>query len=95
LEETEDDGACTAQADYEDAKSVCFKLGIPFYSVNFSKEYWDNVFTYFLKDMHAGARQIPTCFATAKSNLKHFWIIRKKYWCGFDCNGTLCADANR
>ena len=43
-EETADDGACTAEEDYYDVKRVCTKIGIPYYTVNYSKEYYDRVF---------------------------------------------------
>ncbi len=47
-DELGDDGVCTATQDYEDAKRIAEQVGIPFYSVNFTKEYYDRVFTYFL-----------------------------------------------
>ena len=37
-DETDDDGVCTATEDYQDAKRVAEQVGIPFYSVNFTKE---------------------------------------------------------
>ena len=48
--EEKDDGICTATEDYEDVKRVCSTIGIPYYSVNFSKQYWDRVFTHFLEE---------------------------------------------
>ena len=33
----EQDGQCTAEEDYEDVKRVCTKIGIPYFSVNYSK----------------------------------------------------------
>ena len=39
---------CPQEEDYNDAKAVCDKLGIPLHRVDFVKEYWDYVFTYFL-----------------------------------------------
>ena len=42
------DGTCTAETDYEDVKRVCNKIGIPYYSVNYAKEYYDRVFKHFL-----------------------------------------------
>ena len=53
-EETDDDGACTAEDDYSDVRRVCNLLDIPYYSVNFSKQYMDRVFTYFLAEYKAG-----------------------------------------
>ena len=35
------------QDDYEDVKRVCSKIGIPYYTVNFAKEYYERVFEYF------------------------------------------------
>ena len=40
---------CPQEEDYNDAKKVCDKIGIPLYRVDFVKEYWDYVFTYFLE----------------------------------------------
>ena len=47
-EEQDENGCCTAEQDYGDAKRIAEQIGIPFYSVNFSKEYYDRVFSYFL-----------------------------------------------
>ena len=35
------DGTCTAEQDFEDVKRVCNKIGIPYFSVNFAKEYYE------------------------------------------------------
>ena len=48
--EEKDDGICTATEDYEDVKRVCSAIGIPYYSVNFAKQYWDRVFSHFLDE---------------------------------------------
>ena len=39
--------ACTSEQDLKDAKLVCDHLNIPLHVVNFSREYWDKVFSYF------------------------------------------------
>ena len=41
-EETLDNGHCTAEQDYDDVKRVCVNIGIPYYTVNFSKQYMVN-----------------------------------------------------
>ena len=35
-EETDSNGHCTAENDYDDVKRVCVSIGIPYYTVNFS-----------------------------------------------------------
>ena len=58
-EEDDDNGVCTSVDDYEDVKRVCNKLGIPYYSVNFAKEYLDRVFKYFLDEYELGRTPNP------------------------------------
>lgn len=55
----EADGECTAEEDYEDVKRVCTKIGIPYFSVNYAKEYYDRVFQYFLDEYKAGRTPNP------------------------------------
>ena len=45
--------------DYNDAKKVCDKLGIPLHRKDFIKEYWDYVFTYFLDELKKGRTPNP------------------------------------
>ena len=58
-EEEDDNGTCTAETDWQDVREVCDLIGIPCYSVNFAKEYWDRVFSYFLKEYKAGRTPNP------------------------------------
>ncbi len=56
---TIDDEVCTQEVDYQDAEKVADKLGIPLHRVDFIKEYWDNVFTYFLEEYKKGRTPNP------------------------------------
>ena len=56
---TTDSGICPQEEDYNDAKKVCDKLGIPLYRKDFVKEYWDYVFTYFLDELKKGRTPNP------------------------------------
>ena len=58
-EEQDSDGACTAEDDYADVRRVANLLDIPYYTVNFSKQYMDRVFTYFLAEYKAGRTPNP------------------------------------
>lgn len=54
-----DSSICPQEADYNDAKEVCDKLGISLHRIDFVKEYWDNVFTYFLDELKKGRTPNP------------------------------------
>ena len=53
------DGVCPQELDYRDAKLVCDELCIPLYRVDFIKEYWDDVFKYFLSELEKGRTPNP------------------------------------
>ncbi len=53
------DGVCPQELDYRDAKNVCDELCIPLYRVDFIKEYWDDVFKYFLTELENGRTPNP------------------------------------
>ena len=58
-EEKDENGRCTSTADYDDVRKVCDKIGIPYYSVNFVKEYYERVFEYFLESYKQGRTPNP------------------------------------
>ena len=53
------DGICPQEQDFIDAKKVCDYIGIPLYRVDFIKEYWDTVFSYFLSELKKGRTPNP------------------------------------
>lgn len=71
-DEEDDDGNCTATEDYEDVVMVCNQIGIPYYSVNFTKEYWDRVFTYFLNEYKRGRTPNPDVMCNKEIKFKAF-----------------------
>lgn len=58
-DDTDEFGHCTAEDDAEDVRRVCDQIGIPFYTVNFEKEYMDKVFAYFLDEYRNGRTPNP------------------------------------
>ena len=50
---------CPQEQDYNDAKKVADKIGIPLHRIDFIKEYWDDVFTYFLDELKKGRTPNP------------------------------------
>ncbi len=50
---------CPQEMDYNDALKVCEKLKIKLHRIDFVKEYWDYVFTYFLDELKKGRTPNP------------------------------------
>ena len=58
-EEKDENGVCTSEKDWSDARAVCQALDIPYYSVNFARQYWDRVFEEFLREYRLGRTPNP------------------------------------
>ncbi len=58
-EEESEGGACQSESDWADVRRVCSLIGIPYYSVNFAKQYRERVFDYFLREYAAGRTPNP------------------------------------
>ncbi len=71
-DEPDEFGYCTASEDYEDVKRVCAQISIPYYTVNFEKEYWDRVFTYFLDEYKKGRTPNPDVICNKEIKFKAF-----------------------
>ncbi len=59
---TLNESQCPQEKDYEDALKVAEKLNIPLYRIDFVKEYWDYVFSYFLEEYKLGRTPNPDIF---------------------------------
>lgn len=71
-EEKDENGVCMAEEDYKDVIAVAEQLGIPYYSVNFVKEYWDRVFTYFLEEYKKGRTPNPDVMCNKEIKFRAF-----------------------
>lgn len=71
-EEDDDEGYCAAAADLADAQMVCDKIGITLHTVNFSVEYWENVFKLFLEEYQAGRTPNPDILCNKEIKFKAF-----------------------
>ncbi len=71
-EEDDTDDYCSAAEDMADAKSIADKLNIPFKTINFSAEYWDNVFEYFLQEYRSGRTPNPDIMCNKEIKFKAF-----------------------
>lgn len=71
-DDTDEFGVCTATEDFNDVIRVCNQLDIPYYGVNFEKQYWDKVFTYFLDEYKAGRTPNPDVMCNKEIKFKAF-----------------------
>ncbi|MBI2792907.1 MAG: tRNA 2-thiouridine(34) synthase MnmA [Gammaproteobacteria bacterium] len=84
----EDDSStfCSAETDLADVKSICKKLNIPLHTVNFSQEYWENVFSLFLDEYKAGRTPNPDILCNKEIKFKAF--LQHALKLGADCIAT-------
>ncbi|RUM77892.1 MAG: tRNA 2-thiouridine(34) synthase MnmA [Candidatus Thioglobus sp.] len=71
-EEDDTDGVCTAEQDLSDAQKVADKLGVKLHTINFSADYWDDVFDHFLKEHKKGRTPNPDVLCNQKIKFKVF-----------------------
>jgi tRNA-specific 2-thiouridylase len=69
-DDTDENGNCTATEDFEDVRRVCDHIGIPYYGVNFEKEYMERVFHYFLEEYKRGRTPNPDVMCNREIKFK-------------------------
>ncbi|MBT8419479.1 MAG: tRNA 2-thiouridine(34) synthase MnmA [Gammaproteobacteria bacterium] len=72
-EEDDKDGYCAAARDLADVEQVCERLSIPLHTVNFSTEYWDQVFQDFLAELRQGHTPNPDVLCNQKIKFRAFF----------------------
>lgn len=71
-DDTTDSGVCTATEDFEDVARVANQIGIPYYSIDFEKEYWNRVFEYFLDEYRHNRTPNPDVMCNKEIKFKSF-----------------------
>ena len=76
--ETSDTSYCSLKADSNHVKYICKKLDIKLHIVNFSRQYWSDVFVSFLKELTKGNTPNPdiTCNKKIKFHLLLNYITK-------------------
>ncbi len=69
-EELDPSGLCSSQKDFEDVVKVCEQIDIPYYTVNFVKEYREHVFNHFLDEFKAGHTPNPDILCNREIKFK-------------------------
>lgn len=78
---------CPQEQDYNDALKVCETLGIKLHRVDFVKEYWDNVFTYFLEELKKGRTPNPDIMCNKYIKFDYFVKYAKKLGADYIATG--------
>ncbi|MGL4348354.1 MAG: tRNA 2-thiouridine(34) synthase MnmA [Chlamydiales bacterium] len=71
-EETDINGKCHSQRDMDDVIRVCDHLNISYYTTNFTKEYFEEVFTLFIRDLKLGLTPNPDILCNEKIKFNIF-----------------------
>ena len=90
-EEESAQGACTAESDFADVQRVCATLDIPYYSVNFSKQYYERVFEYFLSEYNAGRTPNPDVLCNREIKFGPFRDYALSMGADFIATGHYCG----
>jgi len=93
-EEDDTESYCAAQTDLNDAQAVCDKIGIPLHTVNFSAEYWDNVFTHFLAEYKAGRTPNPDILCNREIKFNTCWEYAKQLGADYFATGHYAQNSN-
>ncbi|MDE0949042.1 MAG: tRNA 2-thiouridine(34) synthase MnmA [Candidatus Thioglobus sp.] len=71
-DEDDEDEYCSASEDLADAQQVADQLGIKLHTVNFSHEYWEDVFEHFLSEHKKGRTPNPDVLCNQRIKFKAF-----------------------
>lgn len=94
-DEKDEFGVCTAAEDADDAKRVATELDIPCYTVNFEKEYWDRVFSYFLSEYKKGRTPNPDVMCNQEIKFNAFLDYALKLDADYIAMGHYAQVENR
>lgn len=71
-EEDDESGYCAAAEDLADARAVADHLGMLLHTINFSSEYWDRVFEYFIDEYRSGRTPNPDVLCNREIKFRAF-----------------------
>lgn len=89
-EEKDENGVCTSEKDFKDVVSVCDKLDIPYYSVEFVEEYREKVFDGFIADLKKGLTPNPDILCNREIKFKVFFEKALELGADYLATGHYC-----
>ncbi len=90
-EERDGNGVCRAEEDFADVARVCGLLDIPYYTVDFAKEYQERVFSYFLAEYRAGRTPNPDVLCNREIKFGPFKAYAKELGADAIATGHYCG----
>lgn len=81
------EGYCAAAADFKEAQAVCDLLDINLNLINFSTEYWERVFTYFLSEHQLGRTPNPDILCNKEIKFSAFLNYAKNLGADYIATG--------
>lgn len=91
-EEEDENGVCQASKEYADVEAVCELYQIPCYSVNFVKEYRDQVFADFLEKYQRGEIPNPDILCNREIKFNVFYQKAMQLGADFLATGHYCQN---
>jgi tRNA-specific 2-thiouridylase len=89
-EEFDEHGVCQSSKEFADVVAVCEKLDIPYYSVDFIKEYKEQVFEHFVEEYKLGYTPNPDILCNREIKFKVFFEKARELGADFLATGHYC-----
>ncbi len=89
-EESDENGVCQASKEYEDVIKVCEGLDIPYYSVEFIKEYKEQVFDHFVAEYKMGHTPNPDILCNREIKFNVFFKEALRLGADYLATGHYC-----
>lgn len=91
-EEFDEHGVCQSSKEFADVVAVCEKLDIPYYSVDFIKEYKEQVFNHFVEEYKLGYTPNPDILCNREIKFKVFYEKARELGADFLATGHYCQN---
>jgi tRNA-specific 2-thiouridylase len=88
--DTEPDGCCTGEQDWTDVQGICARIGIPYYSVDFSEQYMEHVFKLFVDEYKKGRTPNPDVLCNREVKFGPFADFARKMGADYIATGHYC-----
>ncbi len=94
-DETDERGDCPSEREYRDVISVCEKLEIPYYSIEFVEEYRQQVFEHFLESHKKGETPNPDILCNREIKFNVFYKKALSLGADYLATGHYCQIEKR